>query len=98
MPVLDPAREDGDRMGVIIGSGIGGMHTYESQLRVLAERGPAQGVAIHHPFAHRQHVCRPDRHRRRCSRTQLRPRLRLRLRHGTRWARRRTASAVAKPT
>jgi 3-oxoacyl-[acyl-carrier-protein] synthase II len=27
-------------MGVIIGSGIGGMHTYESQLRVLAERGP----------------------------------------------------------
>ena len=37
---LDPAREDGDRMGVIIGSGIGGMHTYESQLRVLAERGP----------------------------------------------------------
>ena len=37
---LDPAREDGDRMGVIIGSGIGGMHTYESQLGVLAERGP----------------------------------------------------------
>jgi len=37
---LDPAREDGDRMGVIIGSGIGGMHTYESQLQVLAERGP----------------------------------------------------------
>jgi 3-oxoacyl-[acyl-carrier-protein] synthase II len=37
---LEPAREDGDRMGVIIGSGIGGMHTYESQLRVLAERGP----------------------------------------------------------
>ena len=37
---LDPAREDGDRMGVIVGSGIGGMHTYESQLRVLAERGP----------------------------------------------------------
>ena len=37
---LDLAREDGDRMGVIVGSGIGGMHTYESQLRVLAERGP----------------------------------------------------------
>jgi len=37
---LDPAREDGDRIGVIIGSGIGGMHTYESQLQVLAERGP----------------------------------------------------------
>lgn len=33
-------KEDGDLVGVIIGSGIGGMFTYESQLRVLAERGP----------------------------------------------------------
>lgn len=37
---LHPATEDGDRMGVIIGSGIGGMHTYERQLKVLWERGP----------------------------------------------------------
>jgi 3-oxoacyl-[acyl-carrier-protein] synthase II len=37
---LDLAREDGDRIGVMIGSGIGGMWTYESQLKVLAERGP----------------------------------------------------------
>ena len=37
---LDVAREDGDRVGVMIGSGIGGMYTYESQLKVLAERGP----------------------------------------------------------
>src|SRR3954464_1194068 len=37
---LDVAKEDGDRVGVIIGSGIGGMHTYETQLKVLAERGP----------------------------------------------------------
>ncbi len=37
---LDMACEDGDRVGVIIGSGIGGMFTYESQLKVLAERGP----------------------------------------------------------
>ena len=37
---LDMTKEDGDRVGVIIGSGIGGMFTYESQLRVLAERGP----------------------------------------------------------
>ena len=37
---IDMAREDGDRVGVIIGSGIGGMYTYESQLKVLAERGP----------------------------------------------------------
>jgi 3-oxoacyl-[acyl-carrier-protein] synthase II len=37
---LDMAKEDGDRVGVIIGSGIGGMHTYETQLRILFERGP----------------------------------------------------------
>lgn len=37
---LDFEREDGDRVGVMIGSGIGGMYTYESQLKVLAERGP----------------------------------------------------------
>jgi 3-oxoacyl-[acyl-carrier-protein] synthase II len=37
---LDMDREDPDRVGVIIGSGIGGMYTYESQLKVLAERGP----------------------------------------------------------
>src|SRR3954468_4414205 len=37
---LEMAKEDGDRVGVIIGSGIGGMQTYETQLRVLAERGP----------------------------------------------------------
>ncbi len=37
---LDMAKEDGDRVGVMIGSGIGGMHTYETQLVVMAERGP----------------------------------------------------------
>src|SRR3954469_20297819 len=37
---LDMAKEDGDRVGVIIGSGIGGMHTYETQLRNLWDRGP----------------------------------------------------------
>jgi 3-oxoacyl-[acyl-carrier-protein] synthase II len=37
---IDMAREDSDRVGVMIGSGIGGMYTYESQLKVLAERGP----------------------------------------------------------
>jgi 3-oxoacyl-[acyl-carrier-protein] synthase II len=37
---IDMAKEDGDRVGVIIGSGIGGMYTFENQLRVLAERGP----------------------------------------------------------
>jgi len=37
---LEIAREDGDKIGVIIGSGIGGMLYYETQLRVLVERGP----------------------------------------------------------
>jgi len=37
---LDMTREDADRVGVIIGSGIGGMLTIETQHRVLMERGP----------------------------------------------------------
>ena len=37
---ISMAVEDPDRVGVMIGSGIGGMYTYESQLKVLAERGP----------------------------------------------------------
>jgi len=37
---LDMAGEDADRVGVLIGSGVGGMFTYESQCRVLNERGP----------------------------------------------------------
>jgi 3-oxoacyl-[acyl-carrier-protein] synthase II len=35
-----PAGVDFDRVGVIIGSGIGGIHTFEEQTRVLVERGP----------------------------------------------------------
>jgi 3-oxoacyl-[acyl-carrier-protein] synthase II len=37
---LDLGTEDGDRVGVIIGSGIGGMQTYETQLKIFFERGP----------------------------------------------------------
>ncbi len=37
---LDMAQEDGDRVGVIIGSGIGGMLTYETQLKNLFDKGP----------------------------------------------------------
>lgn len=37
---LNVSAENGDRVGVMIGSGIGGMHTYETQLKVLSERGP----------------------------------------------------------
>jgi 3-oxoacyl-[acyl-carrier-protein] synthase II len=37
---LDMKEEDADRVGVIIGSGIGGMLTIEAQHKVLLERGP----------------------------------------------------------
>ncbi|MBI2513439.1 MAG: beta-ketoacyl-ACP synthase II [Opitutae bacterium] len=37
---LDMTKEDADRVGVIIGSGIGGMWTIETQHKVLLERGP----------------------------------------------------------
>ena len=43
---LEMSKENGDRVGVIIGSGIGGMFTYESQLRVLFERGPRKVSAF----------------------------------------------------
>ena len=37
---LDVTRVDGDRIGVFIGTGIGGISTIETQARVLFERGP----------------------------------------------------------
>ncbi|MBI2517342.1 MAG: beta-ketoacyl-ACP synthase II [Opitutae bacterium] len=37
---LDMTKEDADRVGVIIGSGIGGMLTIEAQHKVMMERGP----------------------------------------------------------
>lgn len=37
---LDMDREDPDEVGVLIGSGIGGMFTFESQLKRLQEGGP----------------------------------------------------------
>ncbi len=37
---LDMARENPDRVGVVVGSGIGGMATYETQLKRMYEGGP----------------------------------------------------------
>jgi len=37
---IEMSREDSDRVGVMIGSGIGGMFTFETQLKVMFERGP----------------------------------------------------------
>ncbi len=39
---LDPQTLDHDRAGVVIGSGIGGMETFEQQHRTLLERGPGR--------------------------------------------------------
>ena len=39
---LDLETEDRDRIGVIIGSGIGGMETFEAQHTVLLQRGPSR--------------------------------------------------------
>ena len=37
---IDPSKEDGTRIGVIIGSGIGGMVVYDAEHRKLIEKGP----------------------------------------------------------
>jgi len=39
---LDPGAVERDRIGVVIGSGIGGMETFEQQHRTLLERGPGR--------------------------------------------------------
>ena len=37
---LDPAKEDGDRFGVLVGSGIGGISTLLESHKVLLDKGP----------------------------------------------------------
>ncbi len=39
---LDSSKIDTDRFGVIVGSGIGGIKTFEEQAKTLIERGPAR--------------------------------------------------------
>jgi 3-oxoacyl-[acyl-carrier-protein] synthase II len=39
---LEPAKEDGDRVGVVIGSGIGGLPLIEEMHQKLMERGPSR--------------------------------------------------------
>lgn len=45
-----PAGVDFDRVGVIIGSGIGGIRTFEDQARTLVERGPGRISAFFVPM------------------------------------------------
>ena len=46
---------DPDATGVIIGSGIGGLKSFEEQHDVYRERGPEQDLAVLHPDVHRRH-------------------------------------------
>jgi 3-oxoacyl-[acyl-carrier-protein] synthase II len=39
---LDPSEHNGNRMGCIIGSGIGGLTTWEAQHSILLEKGPSR--------------------------------------------------------
>ena len=47
---IDFENEDKDRIGVIIGSGVGGMHTLEAQLKVLADLGPSKVSPFYIPM------------------------------------------------
>ncbi|MGW0790043.1 beta-ketoacyl-[acyl-carrier-protein] synthase family protein [Streptomyces sp. NPDC002911] len=48
---LEPARWDGTRVGVVIGSAAGGVATLESQHAGFLERGPKGVSALFHPMA-----------------------------------------------
>jgi 3-oxoacyl-[acyl-carrier-protein] synthase II len=48
-------KQDVNRIGVLIGSGIGGMETIENQVGVLLKKGPQPRLAVHDPDADRQH-------------------------------------------
>ncbi|MBI4550040.1 MAG: beta-ketoacyl-ACP synthase II [Candidatus Omnitrophica bacterium] len=39
---IDLSKEDPHRIGVLVGSGIGGLHTIEEQCRIMLERGPSR--------------------------------------------------------
>ena len=47
---LDMEKEDNDRVGVVIGSGIGGLHTVESEHMKYMERGHEKGPSKISPF------------------------------------------------
>jgi 3-oxoacyl-[acyl-carrier-protein] synthase II len=47
---LDLDKEDRNRIGVYVGSGIGGLHTIEEQVHLYFQRGPEKGPAKMSPF------------------------------------------------
>ena len=43
---LDMEKEDADRIGVIVGSGVGGLMTMEEQVKRLTDKGPSRGSPL----------------------------------------------------
>ena len=78
----DDAGLDGDvdrsRVGILVGSAIGGIATIAEQQQVLAERGARPRLAVLHPVRARRHRERPDRDPARDHGAELRAGLRLR--------------------
>ena len=58
---LDMATEDAERVGVIVGTGLGGLPTLEKYHSILLERGPSQDFSLLHPHADRERS--PRQHR-----------------------------------
>ena len=70
---FDPAR-----VGILVGSAIGGIATIAEQQQIFLERGGRPRLAVLHPVGARRHGERPDRDPARGHRPELRARLGLR--------------------
>ena len=97
-PGSPTARYDVDRTGVIVGSGIGGLKSFEEQHDVYRERGAEQDQPLLHPDVHRRHRGRRGLDALQRARAQLRHG--LGVRHQRARDRRRVphASSTATPT
>ena len=69
-----------DEIGVILGSGIGGLETTSAQIKVLHRARPGPALAVHDPDAHQQHGLRPVLDVSEFARAEFRHLLRLRHR------------------
>lgn len=65
---IDMEKEDADRVGVIVGSGTGGLMTMEEQVTRMNEKGPAKGIPNVHYHDNWQYGCRKHCNPRWCKR------------------------------
>ena len=68
---LDLDAEDRDRIGVVMGTGVGGIWTFENQHTNLVHKGPGRVQSLFHTNDDRGYGARPDLHDTRFERTQL---------------------------